>query len=55
MYKNVLLTEKEIKILESIITKNLTNYPKEEAVNLTILLNQLKRSRTNQKQFISTN
>lgn len=49
MYKNVLLTANEIKILERIIMQNLKEKPNEEAVNLTILLNQLKRSMANQK------
>lgn len=52
MYKNVLLTDNEIKILEQIIMQNLEKKPTEQAVNLTVLLNQLKRSRTNQKQII---
>jgi len=47
MYKNVLLTANEIKILERIIMQNLKEKPNEEAVNLTILLNQLKRSSIN--------
>jgi len=47
MYKNVLLTANEIKILERIIMQNLKEKHNEEAVNLTILLNQLKRSSIN--------
>ena len=47
MYKNVLLTANEIKILERIIMQNLKEKPNEETVNLTILLNQLKRSSIN--------
>jgi len=49
MYKNVLLTANEIKILEQIIMQNLSEKPNENEVNLTVLLNQLKRSMTNQK------
>jgi hypothetical protein len=49
MYKNVLLTANEIKILEQVIMQNLSEKPNENAVNLTVLLNQLKRSTINQK------
>ena len=52
MYKSVLLTVSEIKVLEQILEQNMTRYEgqKEEysPVNLTILLNQFKRLLINQ-------
>jgi CRISPR/Cas system-associated protein Cas5 (RAMP superfamily) len=50
-YKNVLLTDKEIKILETIISQNMGKYSSEEQVNLTVLLSQLRRNRLNQEQM----
>ena len=44
MYKNVLLTEHELKLLHNIVHENFKKYPMREHRNLTILLNQLKRS-----------
>jgi len=53
MYKNVLLTAREIKVLEKIIEQNLPQYVNEKGdfspSNLTILLRQLKRLSLNQK------
>lgn len=50
-YKNVLLTDKEIKILETIISQNMDKYTSEEQTNLTVLLSQLRRNRLNQQQI----
>jgi hypothetical protein len=53
MYKNVLLTAREIKVLEQIIEQNLPQYKTEKGdfspTNLTILLRQFKRLSLNQK------
>ena len=52
MYKNVLLTDREIRVLEKIIEQNLPQYSDQKGdfspSNLTILLNQLKRLSLNQ-------
>ena len=53
MYKNVLLTERELLLLSQIVYKNLQDYPENEATNLTILLNQLKRSMDNKSTINS--
>jgi hypothetical protein len=50
MYKSILLTVSEMKILESIIQQNLKDYPSKEAVNLTVLLSLLKRNITNENK-----
>jgi len=47
MYKNVLLTDRELKLLHNVVYENLKKYPMSEHRNLTILLNQLKRSMDN--------
>ena len=47
MYKNVLLTDHELKLLHNVVYENLKKYPMSEHRNLTILLNQLKRSMDN--------
>lgn len=42
MYKNVLLTQKEIEILEVVVTSFLASGNKYEERNLTIILNRLR-------------
>lgn len=42
MYKKVLLTDKEISILKTLISENIRSNFNKEAVNLTIILNRLR-------------
>ena len=42
MYKTVLLTDKEISILKTLISQNIGSNFNKEAVNLTIILNRLR-------------
>ena len=51
IYKNVLLTTGEIKLLQQFISENLDKSKKQDSTNLTILLNQLKRYEQNENQI----
>lgn len=42
MYKTVLLTEREIEILSSVVTDSISSKSDYESVNLTIILNRLR-------------
>jgi len=44
MYKNLLLTHRELVLLEQITKKYSMDYPSDEAENVCILLSLLKRS-----------
>lgn len=45
MYRNVLLTDKEIALIKSIISETLSEKLVPEAKNLTIILNRLREIR----------
>lgn len=52
MYKNVLLTTKELSILSEIVEQNLKNYDPKDQTNLLIILRLLERSIVNQNEYV---
>jgi len=55
MYKNVLLTDKEIAILKTVISQTLSEKLSIDRNNLTIILNRLREIKPTQKYNQSIN